>query len=90
MSASNVTNRLDTEMEMMKEMIEVMKTFKESASSKSMTLDEVLWLVLFIFVLFNKIYNYYFKDRCDHHNNVNSNTNESSSIDRDPSKCELI
>ena len=90
MSESNVTNRLDTEMEMMKEMIEVMKSFKDSTSSKSMTLDEVLWLILFIFVLFNKIYNYYFKRRCEGGSNNNVNNNESSSVNRDPSQCELI
>ena len=76
-----MSNNSISDAELIRELMTVLKDSKKK--DNVMTVDEVLWLVLFIFIFLNKVYNYYFRRTSD------KNTN-SEAMKKDPSLCEIV
>lgn len=83
-----------SEYDLLEKLISLMTEQKDNNKCNSnMTAAEVLWIILAVFILLNKIYQFYFKNRTNTNTNTNTNNNTNTSdnsINRDPSTCELV
>lgn len=85
---SNNSDNVNADTELYKLLVEALKNNNKNATA--VTIDQVLWILLFVFIFVNKIYSYYCKPNVNNNHEQHIDTSHVNNNDRNINMCEMI